>query len=278
MTSSPDADTSVLRWYISSTIDGFYEPVGVPNQARLKCTDDMAGQYVVFEVTPVCSVTGLVGDSVRSEPVLIKSSSASSDNTPEISSSVSPVIVESSLEHPFTDITGHWAESRIGALFNAGIVSGRTTSKFDPEANITRAEFTAMITRAFSLVSLPYSGQFSDVSDTDWFSGSVESALRRSLISGIGDSLFAPNELITREQMASIVYRAYIAAGGEEPFGFDLMYYDSFMISPWAKESVRNVSSLGLFSGTDMNLFEPQRPATRAEAASVIYRLLRKFN
>lgn len=278
MTDSPDADISATRWYISSEFDGRYEPLGVPNQSYLEYTEDMNGQYIVFEVTPVCFVTGLVGESVRSEPVLVGSEASDEPPSAPPLASLKPVLMESTKIHPFSDIIGHWAESRIASLYNAGIITGRSDTLFTPEANVTRAEFTAMITRAFSLVSLPYSGEFSDVSSDDWFSGVVEAASKRSLVMGCGDGIFAPDASITREQMAVIIYRAYLAAGGEAPPDFDLMYYDSYMVSDWAVEAVKNVSSLGFFSGTDSNLFEPGRSATRAEAAAVIYRVLKYFN
>lgn len=277
MTDNPDADISTTRWYISSSYDGHYEPIGIPNQDYLEFTPDMAGQYILYEVTPICAYTGLTGDSVRSAPVKISNQITGNEETDIPLSQMVPVELESVKEHPFTDISGHWAEGMISSLANAGIVSGRTASRFAPDSSVTRAEFVTMVARAFSLVSLPYSGQFEDVSAEDWYAGWIETAYRRGIINGTSENSFAPNERITREQMAAILMRAYTLCDGPMPYDLELRYYDSFLISNWAYESVKHATNLNIFTGDDMNLFRPGDCATRAEAASCIYRVLKCF-
>ena len=276
MTDSPDADISTTRWYISPSYDGHYEPIGIPNQSYLEFTEDMVGQFIIFEVTPICAQTGLVAESLRSLPLQIAADEI--ETRPEIPlSSMLPVEIERTDTHQFTDITSHWAEKMIASLSASGIVSGREQGKFVPNYYVTRAEFTAMIARAFSLVSVPYSGEFDDVSASDWYSGWIEACYKRGIITGIDENRFAPNERITREQMAVIIYRAYLLVNGELPYDLDLRYYDSFMISPWAYESVKNCTNLNFLTGDDENLFRPSNHATRAEAAALIYRVLISF-
>ena len=282
MTSEADNDISTTRWYIGDFADGPYEPFGAPNQNYLTFSSDMAGRFIVFEVTPICAETGLVGESVRSQPIFISLPPEDDERhdedlvTPPLEE-LRPVVVEAVNTHSFSDIHGHWAEGRIASLAAAGIVSGRGNGRFDPDGYVTRAEFVAMLMRAFSLVPLGYSYSFKDVSSSDWYAGYIEAAVRRDLVNGVGHNTFAPNELVTREQMASLIYRTYIAAGGERAPETELGYYDAHMISPWALEDVKSVTALSFFYGTDMNLFEPARHATRAEAVSVIYGLLRYF-
>lgn len=277
MTDSPDADISTTRWYISSTYDGHYEPIGVPNQDYLEFTPDMAGQYIVYEVTPVCAYTGLTGDSVRSLPLKISQQSTQAEEVDRPKSEMKPVELDTVKEHPFTDITSHWAEGMIASLANAGIVSGRTQSKFVPDYYVTRAEFATMVARAFSLVSVPYSGKFEDVSENEWYAGWVEACYMRGIIQGMDENTFAPNERITREQMATILMRAYLLCDGPMPYDLELRYYDNFLISDWAYDSVKNATNLNIFTGDDMNLFRPTDAATRAEAACCIYRVLKCF-
>lgn len=277
MTDEADADISATRWYISSSFDGSYQPVGTPNQSYLEFTPDMIGQYIIYEVTPICAYTGLEGDIIRSFPFCILGENENNSDTDPILSQLSPIELENVKEHSFSDITSHWAEDKIASLSNAGIVSGKGAHKFDPDSYITRAEFTAMVARAFSLVSVPYSGTFDDISDSDWYSGIIEAAYRRGIIFGVSDNIFAPNERITREQMAAIITRAYLLCNGPLPYEMGLKYYDSFLISPWAYESVKMSSNLNLFTGDDMNLFRPLDNATRAEAAVCIYRALKSF-
>ncbi|MBQ8540778.1 MAG: S-layer homology domain-containing protein [Clostridia bacterium] len=276
MTAAPDADISTTRWYISSSYDGQYVPIGVPNQDYLEFTPDMAGQFIVYEVTPVCAYSGLVGDSVRSLPLEIGRNENGEDEPVQMSP-MTPIELESVKTHPFRDITAHWAESMIASLASAGVISGRSTTQFVPDYYVTRAEFTTMVARAFSLVSVPYSGKFDDIQEGDWYAGWVEAAYIRGIITGVDENTFAPNERITREQMATIVYRAYLLAKGPLPYDMPLTYYDSFMISPWAYESVKNCTNLNILTGKDSHLFKPQDFATRAEAAACLYRTLKSF-
>jgi hypothetical protein len=134
-----------------------------------------------------------------------------------------------------------------------------------------------MVARAFSLVSVPYSGKFSDITESDWYAGWIEAAYMRGIIEGVDEKTFAPNERITREQMSTILYRAYLLADGPLPYDMPLTYYDSFMISPWAEESVKNCTNLNILTGKESHLFKPQDFATRAEAAACLYRTLKSF-
>ncbi len=277
MTDAPDADISATRWYISSSYDGHYEPIGIPNQDYLEFTEDMVGQYIVYEVTPICSYTGVVSDSLRSLPLQIASDYADDPKVEVPLSPMTPIELEATDEHPFRDITSHWCEGMIASLYQAGIVSGREEARFVPDYHITRAEFTAMVARAFSLVSVPYSNQFEDVSANDWYSGWIEACYKRGIIKGIDENTFAPNERITREEMATIIFRAYTIANGPMPYDMELRYYDSFMISPWAYDSVKNCTNLNILTGSDANVFKPQDYATRAEAAACLYRALKSF-
>lgn len=277
MTDSADADISATRWYISSEYDGNYAPIGIPNQDYLEFSEDMVGQYIIYEVTPICAYTGLVSDALRSLPVLIAADVADDPDVNVPLSQMSPIELENYPEHPFMDITSHWCEAMIAALYNAGVITGRTENRFVPEYYVTRAEFATMVARSFSLVSLPYSGQFNDVSASDWYAGWVEACYKRGIIKGKSDKIFAPNERITREEMAAIIYRAYLLAEGPLPYDMELKYYDSFMISPWAYESVKNCTNLNILTGKEANLYKPDDYATRAEAAACLYRTLKSF-
>ena len=277
MTTSADADISTTRWYISSSYDGSYVPIGVPNQDYLEFTPDMAGQFIVYEVTPICAYSGLVGDSVRSLPLEISRSEQEGTGETVTISPMTPIELETVKEHPFRDITAHWAEGMIASLANSGVISGRSTTQFVPDYHVTRAEFTTMVARAFSLVSVPYSGKFDDITGNEWYAGWVEAAYMRGIIEGVDEKTFAPNERITREQMSTILYRAYLLADGPLPYDMPLTYYDSFMISPWAEESVKNCTNLNILTGKESHLFKPQDFATRAEAAACLYRTLKSF-
>ncbi|MCD8049155.1 MAG: S-layer homology domain-containing protein [Clostridia bacterium] len=279
MTSSDEADISSYVWYIASDEDFSDEMIVAENQIYLDVTPEMLGKYVALEVIPICSVTGLSGDAVRSEPIRITSALLQSEdnNEVDVTNSVEPISLQTAFVAPFDDTSGHWAEQQIATLYASGVVSGRGDNLFSPDESVTRAEFTAMVARAFSLSPVEYDNTFTDVSPDDWHSGIIAAAVEAKLVYGVGDNLFVPDEYITREQMAVIIYRAYLAAGGEVPTSAKNDYYDSPQISSWAEISIDSTTELGIFYGNDMNLFEPRKNATRAEAAAVICRTLELF-
>ena len=129
-----------------------------------------------------------------------------------------------------------------------------------------------MVVRALNIPESQYGGQFEDVSDGDWYSGVIQSALNAGFISK--DIAFRPNDSITREEIAKII----VLSSGQEVFdgitGDITEYTDNNDISSWAVRYVKTANQLGLMSGMTDGSFAPKGMATRAQAAAVIERLL----
>jgi lysophospholipase L1-like esterase/chitodextrinase len=177
----------------------------------------------------------------------------------------------------FEDIASHWARSDIEALAAKQIVSGITDQLYQPKGDITRAQFAAMLTRALKLKALDSTLPFSDVPEDAWYANDIRASYQNGLIKGVNDDRFAPNERISREQMAIMITNAYMFATSGSFEQFDesdqIFYADDDQISSWALAHVRAASSLGLLHGIDGS-FEPEQDANRAQAAAVIQRLL----
>jgi DMSO/TMAO reductase YedYZ molybdopterin-dependent catalytic subunit len=167
-----------------------------------------------------------------------------------------------------TDIAGHWAENNIKRLFDLGVVTGRPDGTFKPNDNITRAEFAAILVRAFELEQQG-DKVFTDTA-THWAREIISTAAYHGIVSGYDQNTFGPNDPITREQMAAMVVRAAQLVPVREAPTFS----DSASISPWAKETVAKVTASGIMSGYPDGTFRPQGKATRAEAATVVVNLL----
>ena len=166
------------------------------------------------------------------------------------------------------DVSGHWAAASIDEMIEKGIVSGYPDGTFKPEQPITRAEFTVMLVKAFNL---PAEGNkvFDDTAG-HWAQGFIAAASDAGIVSGISVGEFAPDALITREQMAvMIVNAAKIATSDEE-----LTLIDQNSISAWARNAVASAVSAELIFGYPDQTFRPQDNASRAEAVSVIARAL----
>ena len=107
----------------------------------------------------------------------------------------------------FGDISGHQNQSAIEALAARGIVTGKTDTAFDPNASMTRAQFTAIVVRALGLTPKAVT-KFSDVNSADWCAGYVGTAYTYGIVNGTSDTVFTPGGTITRQQAAAMITRA----------------------------------------------------------------------
>jgi len=174
----------------------------------------------------------------------------------------------------FIDIAGHWAQADIENMKARGIVAGVTETTFEPDRSVTRAEFATLIARSLGLSG--GGNVFNDVVDGEWFTAYVNAAAQAGIIVGY-DGYFRPNDLIKREEMAVIMSKTYAfkALPVPAPGGIEI-FADKDDISDWAYRYVDTATSAGLISGMTPTTFVPQNNTTRAQATSVIKRLLDK--
>ena len=174
----------------------------------------------------------------------------------------------------FSDIEGHWAQEYIKEASEKNLINGDGNGKFNPDNAVTRAELIAMLMRITDEDETEYDGSFSDVNKDDWFAPTIAKALKTGVISR--DFKFRPNDFVTREEMCKMVINIYTLLNGEiEPVG-DLSFADRDSISLWAEEFVKKAVSAEIITGIDKYTFSPKGTATRAQAATVICRMLNK--
>lgn len=172
------------------------------------------------------------------------------------------------------DVRGHWAEKEIFNLYDKGIVNGKGNNAFDPDGQITRAEFVAILVRTMGLETVVFSGDFVDVSNDKWYADILSTAKANGLFEG-ADGKANPDQAITREEMVQIIVRAYEKLCGEIEVGGGLLNYtDAVNISAWAREAVIKASEIGLVNGVGERIFSPAANTTRAQGAVIIGRLL----
>lgn len=164
-----------------------------------------------------------------------------------------------------------WAKVNIESLASKGIINGKPGGIFDPDGNVTRAEFAKMVTLAMGIVDESAKCTFNDVLDTHWHYKYVASAAKAGIILGRPGDIFAPEDKISRQEMAVIIYRAL---GETPPKNLEafLNFNDKAIISDWAKEGVSTVVRSEIITGKPGNIMDPNGFSTRAEAAAVIYR------
>ena len=167
------------------------------------------------------------------------------------------------------DIKDHWAESYINNLVKKGGISGYEDGSFKPDNTITRAEFTKIIVGVFE-ISGDTETKYSDVSDDTWYSEYVKKASASGIING-SDGMFLPNNNITRQDAALIIYRVLKLKNIEMNSGKS--FSDDSEISEYAKDAVSKMAVIGVINGYD-GKFMPKNNITRAEAVTMIARAL----
>ncbi|MUG88779.1 hypothetical protein GNP92_20745 [Paenibacillus timonensis] len=172
----------------------------------------------------------------------------------------------------FTDIVGHWAQNAILSAAGMKLVSGYPDGTFKPNATITRAEFTVMLAKALKLEGAGSATPFTDEAKIGgWAKKEIANAVEAGIVSGYADGSFRPNERITRAEMAAISARA-LKLSTEE--GTMTGFADDKDIPNWAKGVIMAVHKLEIMNGRSDNEFVPNGTATRAEAVTLLVRLL----
>ncbi|WP_258359314.1 S-layer homology domain-containing protein [Moorella sulfitireducens] len=177
----------------------------------------------------------------------------------------------------FADIQGHWGQDDIEQMADMDIAGGVSSGSFDPNGNVTRAQFAAFLIRCMGIKeATPAEASFKDVNPNSWYYGVVEAAKAEGLVGGYSDGTFRPDQNITREEIAAMVVRAmtrsgvYITADDAALAAFA----DRDTVSAWAKEAVAQAVKAGIARGRADNCFAPKENATRAEAVVMLKRML----
>ena len=176
----------------------------------------------------------------------------------------------------FTDIGGHWAKDDILFAANRGLMTATGTGTFSPNGSMTRGMFVTALGRlANADISAYRKSSFSDVKAGAYYMGYIEWASKNNIVNGVGNGKFAPDQSITREQMAVIVSNYAKTIGYTLPkVHIENIFADNAKISTYAKEAVKQMQIAGVISGKNGNLYDPQGTATRAEASAVLRRFV----
>ena len=170
-------------------------------------------------------------------------------------------------EGKFVDVADDfWAAKDIYTLKDADIIGGKSATEFDPEGDVTRAEFAKMVVGLFGYKATSDAVNFEDCKAEDWFTPYVAAGVEAGVIKGVSDTEFAPNATITREDACTILGRALnkVAQSNE------LKFTDADKVAEYAAPYVALLSELGYVNGYEDGSFAPTNNITRAEAAKII--------
>lgn len=174
---------------------------------------------------------------------------------------------------PFTDVDGHWALEAITYAYMNGLFSGTSNSTFNPDAAMSRAMLVSVLYRMEGAPAVTQANTFGDVTVGTWYADAVSWANANGIVGGYGDRKFGPNDSVTREQMAAILYRYAKFKGYDVTKTTDLTAYaDARAISDWALKALSWANAEGLITGRTATTLVPNAMASRAEVAAILMR------
>ncbi|MEF3302598.1 S-layer homology domain-containing protein [Paenibacillus sp. GYB003] len=180
-------------------------------------------------------------------------------------------------DRTFADVKGHWAREDVELLASKLVIQGVSADTFAPDRTVTRAEFAAMLVRALGLVEQAGESLYADVRpEAAWYAGAVGAASEAGLIEGYEDGTFRPDAPVSREQLAAMLARAIRYAGELPQADVSALgrFSDHADVADWAKQPAAQLLAAGLIEGITDTTFAPQEPATRAQSAVLLKRML----
>ena len=169
---------------------------------------------------------------------------------------------------PFGDVdNGAWYEDAAWYVFLNGLFTGVSTYRFAPEDTMTRAMLATVLWRSQGEPAAHPSTYFTDVEEGSWYAEAVDWANRQLIVFGTGDRKFSPNDAVTREQLAVMLWRY---AGSEDSDHDIASFKDSANVSDYAATAIRWAVENGLLSGKGNGNLDPKGTASRAEVAAVL--------
>lgn len=182
---------------------------------------------------------------------------------------------------PFTDLAaGAWYEDSVAYVYRHDLMSGFSEATFGPNAALSRAQLCQILYNMEGRPAVTGGGSFSDLADGAWYTDAVTWAASQGIVDGYGGGLFGPDDNITREQLASILYRYAQARGDDVSVGEDtniLSYSDAADVAGYAVSAMQWACGAGVITGISESALAPRGEATRAQTAAMLMRFCEQY-
>lgn len=175
---------------------------------------------------------------------------------------------------PFGDVkTADWFYNDVKYVYEKGMMAGTAADVFAPNATTTRAMIVTILYRLEGSPAVTGTSAFVDVPVGQWYTDAVNWAAANQIVKGTSATTFAPNDSITREQMAAILYRYAQYKGYDVTKKADLSgYSDNGQVSAYAKDALAWANAAKLINGVTNTTLAPQGNATRAQVSAILHR------
>ena len=197
---------------------------------------------------------------------------------PDQAVTISAIFAYDYPDMPFTDVNSNsWYFNAIEFVYNKGIMQGVSSTKFSPNGTVTRGMLVTMLWR---MAGEPYvgGGSFDDVASGSYYATAVAWAAKNGIVDGYNSTRFGPNDAVTREQIATMLYR-YAKWLGYSTSGSSLAgYSDASSVSSWAKDAMGWAVKNSVVTGVTATKLNPTSSATRAETAQMFMNFYEYLN
>ena len=175
---------------------------------------------------------------------------------------------------PFGDVkSADWFYNDVKYVYEKGMMAGTAADVFAPNATTTRAMIVTILYRLEGSPAVTGTSAFADVPAGQWYTDAVNWAAANQIVKGTSATTFAPNDSITREQMAAILYRYAQYKGYDVTKKADLSgYSDNGQVSAYAKDALAWANAAKLINGVTNTTLAPQGNATRAQVSAILHR------
>lgn len=228
-------------------------------------------------VVPADTKAGTVAVIVNADGTreVVRKSVASDDNMIiPLDGSATIEIVDNSKD--FVDVAANsWYSDAVAFASSHELFNGTSATEFSPDAGMTRGMLAAVLSNFERGDGSGLDAAFDDVADDAWYAEAIAWAAENGIVNGLGNGMFGPEELITREQMAAMLYNYADMLGVDTSARANLnAYSDADSVSSWANEVMSWANATGIIGGTTTTTLDPQGTATRAQVAAMLERFV----
>lgn len=165
-----------------------------------------------------------------------------------------------------------WAEEAVSYLYENNIVSGTGNNMFSPQKSVTREQFTVMLINSLGVELIENNNEFSDVLSGTYYEKHVATGVDLGIVKGIGSGIFGTGKTITRQDICTLIYRAYFK---DEVSAENPEFVDFADVSDYAYSAIISLREKGIVNGFPDGTFRPKEVCTRAQAAKILYGAIR---
>lgn len=238
------------------------------------------GTLVTITVTPKAgyevATLSVIDEDGNEVKVTDKGNGKYTFTMPASEVSVNVTFAEISDDMPFVDVAENdWFYDAVYYVYDSGLMEGTSSTTFAPMLTTTRSMVTTILWRAEGQPQTDNTVSYPDVEADTWYTEAICWGTEEGIVKGYGDGNFGPNDLITREQFATILYRYAQYKGYDVSASDDLSAFpDADQTGSWAVDAVKWAVGSGLLNGKDGGLLDPLGVASRAEVATILMRFM----